>query len=52
MTGDIEDSAVDIVPIKKKNNIATKKTNLTSTPSINCHRKKVRDWIKYQILVV
>ena len=42
--------AVDIVPIKKKNNITTKKANLT--PSTNCHRKKVRDWIKYQILAV
>ena len=32
---------MDIVSTKKRNTIAT---NVTSTASINCHSKKVRDW--------
>ena len=34
---------MDIVSTKKKNNVATKKTNIASTASINYHSKKVRD---------
>ena len=48
---------MDIVSTKKTNKIATKRkntiaTNVTSTASINCYCKKVRDWyISHTILL-
>ena len=35
--------SMDIVLTKKRNTIATKKANVTSTASISCYSKKVRD---------
>ena len=41
---------MDIVPTKKTNTI---ETNVTSTASINCHSKKVRDcYILHTVLLV
>ena len=43
-------AVMDIVSTKKANAIAT---NVTSTPSINCHSKKVRDcYILHAVLLV
>ena len=38
---------MDIVSIKKTNTMATKKRNVTSTTSINCQTKRVRDCCNY-----
>ena len=44
---------MDIASTKKPNNIATKKTNVTSAASINYHSKKVRDcYIMHTVLLV
>ena len=49
---------IDNVSTKKTNNTATKKTNaiatdVTSTASVNCHSKKVKDYyIFHTVLIV